>query len=183
MSDIDNNEFEELSLADLAGIDVSEVAEVRYEVLPQMIADFEITSAEFSESTIRSGDNEGHKVFVGKVEIKVLEVKTLLDRAPTGVDKAEYMEGLAGKTYTEQLRIKPGISVGENAQEHQARLAKEMGRVRAFVTDVGGEWGANIVEAVENLKGVTFTGKIEHQTDKQDKTVKYPRLRLDAKRK
>jgi hypothetical protein len=181
MSDFDDD-MNEISLADLAGIDVSDIAEVRYEVLPQMIADFEITEAAFAESTIKSGDNEGHKVFVGKVEMKVLEAKSLLDRVPSGQDKAEYLEGLRDKTYSENLRIKPGISVGENAQEHQARLAKEMGKVRAFVNDVGGEWGANIVEAVENLKGVTFTGKIEHKTDKEDKSVKWPRLKLEKRK-
>lgn len=157
------NETVEMSLADLADIDVSGVAEVRFELLPTGIYVWEITEADMHEG--HNKDNE--KRFHAEVSMKLIEVKSVLE---AGVDK----DSLVGKTYTEKLFLTPG--------DEQEKVMAAIGRIKAFVLDVGGEWSAGLIDNVRNLKGLTFTGKIVHQVDKNDKSVKYARLKLDPKK-
>lgn len=150
----------EFNLADLAGLDTTEVAEVRFETLAQGVFEFEITNAELGE-----GDNkDGEKRFWAEFVLEVKDVKTVLDR---GVDK----DSLIGKKHTEKLYIVP------------AEWEKGVGRIRAWLTDTGLESAGALGQLIEAAKGHLFTGKITHQTDKDDKSIKYARLRLDAKKK
>ena len=158
MSDLDT-----MSLADLADIDVSGIEEVRFETLPLGIYVFEITEADMHEGT----NSEGDKRFHAEVTMKIIEVKTVLE---PGVDK----DAQVGRTYTEKLFLTPG--------DEKEKVMKAMGRIKAFVVDCGGEWQAGIIDNVRNLKGLTFTGKIKHRSDKEDKSIKYARLELDAKK-
>lgn len=150
----------EFNLADLAGLDVSEVEEVRFETLAQGVYEFKINATKLDE-----GDNkDGEKRFWAEIELEVVDVKAVIDR---GIDK----ESLIGKKLTEKLYIVP------------AEWQKGVGRIRAWLADTGLENAGELGPLLESATGHIFTGKIVHQTDKDDKSVKYARLRLDAKKK
>lgn len=159
------SDFAQLSLADLAGVDVSQIEETRFEALPMGAYEFEIVQAEVEESTNR--DNE--KVFKVTVENKIVNTISIL-KVPAGEDKSEYMDKQVGRTITERFTI--------NVEKPQEDIVKAIGRVKSFFTDVGGtDWGANLIENVEALVGLTFNGSVTHQSDKDDKTIKYARLK------
>lgn len=149
-----------ISLADLAGLDVSEIQEIRFETLPQGIYDFKVVSATLEEGTNR--DDE--KRFWAEFKFEVLEAKAIVDK---NVDR----ESLAGKTHGEKLYIVP-----EKAEEG-------IGRIRAFISDLGCENGGALGPIVENTKDHVFTGKITHQKDKSDSSIVYARLKLDSQKK
>lgn len=170
MSDLENNSTDdstEFSLADLAQLDVSEIAEVRYESLPAGLFTFRGTEAKFDEMTNR--DDERRIVLTIKME--VVECKSCVER---GVDKEE----LIGKKHTEKFYIVPEKAV------------EGIGLIRAFLADIGlpNEGPLGGVEGmdpgiVDNFVDHEFTGKIIKQPRKGDPSTKDARLRIDAPKK
>lgn len=154
---------EEFSLADLADLDVSEIDEVRFETLNQGTYEFEITEAGLNEGV----DKENAKRFDATVTMRVIEVKAVLE---AGVDK----DSLVGKSHTEKFFINPGKPADE--------VQKAIGRIRAFVSDVGMDSTGKLGDIVSNLKGHRFRAKIVHQKDKDDKSIVYARLKLEPKK-
>src|SRR5690606_18797869 len=94
--DLDQTEGEDggFSLAQLAGFDASEVAEVRFENLPGGAYIGEGVSAKLEKTTNRDGETR----FVLTLVTQVVEVKAVTER---GVDK----EGLVGKKHTERFYL------------------------------------------------------------------------------
>lgn len=167
MSDLEQNEEMEFSLADLAALDAGAIAEVRFESLPAGIYTFRGESAAFEDTTNR--DDERRIVLTLKME--VAECKSVMER---GYEKEE----LIGKKHTEKFYVVP------------AKAAEGLGLIRAFLGDIGlpneGPFGG--VEGaepgiVDNFPGHEFTGKIVKQARKGDPTTKDARLRVDAKKK
>lgn len=150
---------EGFSLADLADIDVSEIEEVRFSTLPAGAYAFEVIEAGLAED-----EKDGNRRFKANVELKVAEVKAVLEQ---GVDK----ESLVGKTHSERFFVDPS--------KPEEDVKKAIGRIRAFVTDVGMESTGKLGDIVANLKGHIFTGKIVKQKNKDDPSIEYARLRLD----
>lgn len=156
------NETEEFSLADFADLDVSEIEEVRFVDLPAGVFEFIV-----SDSGIEEDEKDGERRFKVNVELTIEEVKAVLD---SKVDK----ELLVGKKHTERFFIKPGAE--------QEEVLKAIGRVRAFITDIGGESAGKLGDIVTNIKGHQFRGQIIKQKDRHDKSREYARLKLDAKK-
>ncbi|MGL5935907.1 MAG: hypothetical protein ACRCZI_09835 [Cetobacterium sp.] len=118
MMDLENEVEEEFSLADIAGLDASEIAEVRFEVLPAGVYVFKGLSAAFEDTTNR--DEERRIVLVAKME--VAEVKSVIDREfKTEEKRAE----LVGKKHTEKFYVVP------------AKAGEGLGLIRAFIGDIG----------------------------------------------
>lgn len=164
---IEENDEIEFSLADLAGIDASEIAEVRFESLPAGAYTFRGESAAFEDTTNRDDERR----IVLKVVMEVVEVKAVAER---GVEK----ESLLGKKHTEKFYVVP-----EKATEG-------LGLIRSFIADIGlpneGPFGG--VEGaepgiVDSIVGHEFPGKIIKQPRKGDPTTKDARLRIEAKKK
>lgn len=167
MSELDQNEDMEFSLADLAELDASEIAEVRFESLPAGVYTFRGESAQFEDGTNR--DDERRIILVVKLE--VVECHTVMER---GVEK----EDLIGKKHTEKFYVVP------------AKAAEGLGLIRAWIGDVGlpneGPFGG--VEGsepgiVDGIPGHEFKAKIIKQARKGDPTTKDARLRLDPPKK
>ena len=156
-------EMEGFSLADLAGIDVSEIEEVRYSTLPAGGYGFEVTEADLGED-----EKDGERRFFAKFDMKVVEVLTVLE---AGVDK----ESLVGRQHIERFFVKPA--------DPKDDVLKSIGRIRAFVADIGMPNAGELGEIIRNCKGHVFKGKIQHQVDKNDKSVVYSRLKLDPAKK
>lgn len=153
----------DFSLADLAGLDATEIQEVRSESLPAGVYEFIGREAKFEETTNRDSE----KRFVLTCKMEVGEVKAVVDR---GVDK----ESLLGKMHTERFYIVP-----EKASEG-------LGRIRAFYADIGlpneGAFGGVEGEPegfVDGFPGHVFPGKIIKQGRKDDPGTKDSRLRIE----
>lgn len=159
----DNGMGEGFSLADLADIDVSEIEEVRFQSLPAGSYGFEVTEADLAED-----EKDGERRFKADIALKIIEVKAVLEQ---GVDK----ESLVGKPHHERFFIDPSKPEDE--------VKQAIGRIRAFVSDVGMDSSGKLGDIVRNLKGHTFVGKIVKQKDKNDKSIEYARLRLDPAKK
>ena len=167
MSEEETSETVEFSLADIAQIDASDIAEVRFESLPAGLYVFRGESAQFEDTTNR--DDERRIVLTCKME--VAEVKSVVER---GIEK----DDLIGKKHTEKMYVVP------------AKAAEGFGLIRAFLADVGlpteGPFGG--VEGMEpgivdGFIGHEFAGKIIKQSRKGDPSTKDARLRLDPPKK
>lgn len=154
---------EGFSLADLADIDVSDIEEIRFIDLPAGVYDWEVTEADLHEE-----EKDGERRFRIEFQIKVLEVFAVLE---PNVDK----ESLLGKQHTERFYIKP--------KESEEEVKKSIGRVRAFVADIGCDNKGKLGDIVRNTKGHTFKAPTVKQTDKNDKSRQYTRLKLEPAKK
>ena len=154
----------EYSLADLAEIDVSEIDEVRFENLPPGVYEFEVTEAGLEEKMNK--DNE--KRFLANFAFKILAAKSVLK---AGISK----EDMVGKTHTERLFINPA--------DTPEKVKEAIGRIRAFVSDMGQDSAGKLGDIVANTKGHTFTSKVVEQKDKNDSSIVYARLKLEPKKK
>lgn len=160
---VDDTANEGFSLADLADIDVSDIEEVRFTNLPAGSFGFEVGAADLEEY-----EKDGVRKFRAVFPLKVNEVKAVLE---PGIDK----ESLIGKEHTEKLFIDP--------TKEEAEVHKAIGRIRAFVTDMGLDSKGKLGDIVRNAKGHVFSAKVVQQADKQDPSIKYARLRLDDRSK
>jgi len=151
------------SLADLADVDVSGIEEVRYSTLPAGAYGFEITEADLGED-----EKDGNRRFYAKFDMKVVEVKAVID---PNADK----ESIVGKNHSERFFVDPSKT------EDEVKAA--IGRIRAFITDIGMNSAGQLGDIVRNAKGHIFVGKIVKQKDKDDKSIEYARLRLDPPKK
>lgn len=160
MVDTTNDLDSGFSLADLANIDVSDIEEVRFVDIPAGIFDWEVTQTDLTEDT-----KDGERRFKVEFALKIIEVKSILE---PGKDPEQFVN----KPHTERFMIYPGKTEEE--------VKKAIGRVRAFVTDIGLDSAGKLGEIVANAKGHTFTGKITKQKPKDDPSHPgYARLRLE----
>lgn len=157
----------EFSLADLAQLDVSEIAEVRFESLPAGLYRFRGVEAKLEEGTNR--DDERRIILTAKME--VVEVKSVVER---GVDK----DDLLGKKHTEKMYIVP------------EKAAEGIGLIRSFYADIGlpNEGPLGGVDGcepgiIDNFVDHEFPGKIIKQARRGDPSTKDARLRIDPPKK
>lgn len=155
---LDNN-ADGFSLADLADLDLEGIEEVRFESLPKGVYEFEV-----AEAKIESDAKDGEPRYKIEFGLKILE---MLSSIEPGVD----LESFAGKTHTERFFIYP--------KKSQEDAAKAIGRVKAFLADMGCATEGKFNPAVLDSKGHTFRGRIEKQKDRNDAAIEYARLRLD----
>lgn len=158
----DNELDDGYSLADLADIDISEIEEVRFVSIPAGVYEFEVGDADLEED-----EKDGIRRFKISFPNKIVEVKSCLD---TKVEK----ESLVGLEIVERFFIDPSKS--------EQDVAKAFGRVKAFIKDIGCDASGKLGDAVRNTKGTVFRSQVTLQADKNDKTKKYPRLKLEPKR-
>ena len=151
------------SLADLADIDVSDIEEIRFVAIPAGVYDFEITKADLAED-----EKDGERRFKAEIEMKIVEAHAVLE---PNVDR----ESLAGKLHTERYFIKPAAA--------QEEVLKAIGRIRAFVSDVGMDSAGKLGDIVRNLKGHTFKAQLTKRKDKNDPSREYSSLKLEQRKK
>lgn len=148
----------DFSLADLAELDVSDIAEIRFETLPQGIYEFICKNPKLDEGT----NKDGEKQFVFTSDNVIEEVVQVLD---ANVDK----EKLVGKSQQQRQNIDP--SDAETG----------IGRIRAYGTDIGIDSTGKLGEVVSRMDGQRFRAKIVHNKDKTDPSIVYARLRFESK--
>lgn len=157
----------DFSLADLAQLDVSEIAEVRFESLPAGIFNFQGVEAKLDKGTNRDDETR----FILTLKMEVTECTALTERGFT-------KEELIGKKHTEKMYIVP------------EKAAEGIGMIRAFYGDIGlpNEGALGGVEGMEpgmidGFVGHEFKGKIIKQARKGDPSTKDARLRIDPPKK
>lgn len=175
MSDINENEVdgeEEFSLADIAELDASGIAEVRFESLPAGSYVFRGVEAQLEDK--QNAQDERRIVMVAKLE--VIECKAVLEK---GYDKEE----LVGKTHTEKFYVVP------------SKAAEGLGLIRAWIGDIGlpnegpfggavsQKTGEPVIGIIDGIPGHEFPANIIKSPRKGDPTQKDARLRLPLKKR
>lgn len=155
MTDTMNDEVE-MSLADIADFDVSDVQELRSESLPAGAYVFEVKSADLTEDV----HEEKGKRFIASFKLEVLECQSVLKR---GVDK----ESLVGKTHTERRYI----TLSGKPQD-------DIGYLRTFIKDLGGNNEGKLGDIIAGTVGLTVAAKITEARNKNDPSKPFARLVL-----
>lgn len=163
MTDVNRgNDGGAFSLADLADLDVSEVAEIRFENLPAGVYGLEVLEADLDEKDNRDGDNRVIAIF----KLGVLECTSCIKK---GIPK----ESLVGKTHTEKRYIVP--------DEGEAKVLEGIGLIRSFVWDMGCENRGKLGEIVRNTVGHRFTAPITERTNPNDRSNPFAQLKLSKR--
>lgn len=150
------------SLADLAEIDLEGIEEVRYENLPKGVYEWEVSKAD-----LVSDSKDGEIRYKAEFELKVVEMLSSLEPGTN-------LDAQAGRTHTERFFIYPKRSEEE--------AGKAIGRIKAFVSDIGAESQGKLGDVVKDSKGTNFRARIEHKPDRNDPSTVYARLRLEKKK-
>lgn len=153
------------SLADLADLDVSDIEEIRFVSLYSGVYDFVVDTAELKEDT-----RDDKRVFIAEFGLKIAEVHAILEPNIT----AEQREKMVDKVHTQKFIIRP--------TESQEDVLKQIGRVRAFITDIGQDSAGKLGDIVRNAKGHAFKATITKSKDRQDPTREFTNLKLDPKK-
>ena len=144
-----------LSLASIAGLDVSDVAELRSSRLGAGLYTFEVTKAFLEETKVKDNTEDRIKAVI---ELKVIEVDTVTEAGFEAKD-------MEGKTHTESWFINPADAEA---------AAKTIGYLKGFVADMGCD-NTGIIGGVEGQpqgfldRTVThrFKAKIVARKDRQ----------------
>jgi len=161
----DDLESEVFSLADIADLDASDIQEMRFSTLPAGIYTFKTISAALGERDNR--DNKPRVIPTFKFE--VVEVKTA--KVPKDFDVQE----LVGKTHQEKVYLVPN--------EGPLKLAESVGRLKAFIWDMGvDEWG-KVQEMLDRCEDNIFDGQIISRANPNDKTSPFAQLKLAPRKR
>jgi hypothetical protein len=154
-----------ISLAQMAGLDVSEVAELRRTDLPEGLFTFEIKSAKLAQR-----EKDGETLFGAMIQCEVLEAKGIVDR---DFASEEAVAKLIGAKHNEFRNIDP------------AQYTDHVGYLKGFLTDIGvpdvsgamggvpdetDDNGNPIVGFLDRSVGHVFAAKIKRTTGKDGVT-------------
>lgn len=157
------NDVTTMSAADFANLDLGDFEEVRYEVIPQGVYGFKIITADMEEGDNRDGDPR----IVITFECEIVEVLSTIKFAGDP-------ESLVGKKQSERFFV--------NILDSDEDKAKAVGRMRAFLSDVGAAADGSLGDAIQNAVETTFHAKITHRKDREDPSVVYTSMRFDKKK-
>lgn len=164
MSDLNTEIF---SLADIADLDATEIQEIRFESLPGGTYDFEVSEATLEDYTNKDDDPRVKVTFKFEV-IGVQGIVSAKAKQP-GFDQ----EDLIGKSHTEKLFIV--------TDEGQKKAVEGVGRVKAFIWDLGCDNVGVFRDIIESTVGHKFTAKILETRNPNDASNPYANLKLDKR--
>lgn len=147
------------SLADLSELDITDIEEIRYENLPAGLYGFEVKEATLSEKDNKDGDNR----IIATFKLEVVTVESVIAR---GVDA----DSLVGKSHTEKAYIVP--------DQGPQKVAEGVGRLRAFIKDMGAPNEGKLANVVAATVGHQFTAPIVERPNPNDRTSPYAQLKL-----
>jgi hypothetical protein len=141
----------QVTLGDLAGLNLDDVSEKRFEALPKMIGIFEVEDAWLGVF----GDGEKAKGGVG-FKAKVLEVLSVNDLEFKGAN-----DELVNKIHTQTFFITSVDSVGY---------------IKAFFKDIGAPYDRDFRSMLAKSIGTRFQAPIGKRKDKNDTDVVYTQI-------
>ena len=158
-NEIDMNETvnmgkDTITLAELAGLSMDDIAEKRGEAFPKGVFNWEVDSEAPPHLAI-FGEGEkkaGFAVF----KLKCLEVLTVSDNEFTGDSN-----DLVGKFHNENFRLGSEDSLGF---------------LKAFLVDIGAPSGLPLIEQLKGCAGLRFQAPISRKIDKNDSDKTYTNI-------
>lgn len=147
------------SLADLSELDISDIEEIRFENLPAGVYGFEVKNAELSEKDNKDGDNR----IIATFTLEVVTVESVIARNIEA-------ESLVGKKHTEKNYIVP--------DQGQQKVAEGVGRLRAFLKDMGCANEGKLADVVAASIGHQFIAPIVERPNPNDRTSPFAQLKL-----
>lgn len=151
--DLNENVFMEgtsITLADIAGLNLDEIKEERFESLPKGVFIFEVEKAWLG----KFGEGEKAKGGVG-VKCKVMDVITCSD--PSVPDPSV----LVGKVHNQTFFI---------------TQLKSIGYIKAFFKDIGAPSDSNFNQMLAKAAGTRFQGPIGKRKDPNDSDKEYTQI-------
>ena len=162
----ENTDGPKFSLAELAEIDVTQVDEIRFEILPKMTAIWKVVDCKLEA--------------IGKDEKPAIQVTCQPTAVIAVVDEA----------YKDQ-ETWPKLLEKKHNENFFVKEAEDVGRFKAFAIDLGiGIPGkdagekiplATLMEAVKSIQ--EFPGRIDHRPSKKDPTMINANLRPIVEKK
>lgn len=162
-----NDDVDNISLLDVLGVSVDDVAEVRFSTIDKGVYLFEIGEVKTDDTRTGTKEMNGEKVKFPMWAVNyLLEIKNV-EQLAEKLSEAQ-REALIGRKFTHQ--------VSQMIVDKREDALKFIGLNKAFVVDVGGVGKGSLKEITESVKGKRFLGTITHQVDKNDTDKKYARL-------
>lgn len=156
------DQFGEVSLLDLMGVDLSQMDEMRFgDIFPRVFAQFECGEPTMDELK----DNKAGSPTFGKVVGALIKFPWkcigILDASNAKADGVEDPTTLVGKTHTEVAFVK---------------AAMNLKYLKAFIADTGGNKNAPLGEAIKSVGGKRIQAIIRHRKDPNDSDKVYASL-------
>lgn len=159
----DNNELftvevngapQSISLLDLAGLSMDQIAEVRgFPQAPEGVAEWKLTAAEVGTGEFND------KAAGGKVKRPYIQFVCTAQAYRTVKDPSLNPADLVGMEHRERFIIKD--------------VLKDLGRAKAFMVDVGQTGSGTLEQLVHNCIGLEFVAAVKHTIDQNDKDKRY----------
>ena len=147
---------EQVSLMDIAGIDMSGVEEVRSTTFPAGLFEFKCTEAKLDVRESKKGDKA-----VVAFTLETMNVKTLVSETDNN-GKSINPEDLIGRKHVETFWI--------------TNPAEDLGRVVAFLNDTGLQATGSLQELLDAMVDHSFQAVMSNKKDKNDSDIVYANL-------
>lgn len=150
------DETQAASLDDIAGVDMNDVEEYRGgEPTPEGVFEWRIKGAEMGTKEVNDKDEGKVNRAVVLFELEAIACRQCKD---TGLDPAQ----LVGTEHNEMFFIKD--------------LAKDLGRLKAFMQDMGLQGAGPLKDLLAGAQGHEFVAAIRHRKDKNDASRVYANI-------
>lgn len=143
-----NGEDTELSLADLAGLDMTDVVEVRSSLTPAGLYHWKIKDAKIDSVDVKDKEDTSQTIPKPVVQFE-LEAQNCMALVDDTLDVGDYINEKFFKTFW--------IST-----------MKDLGKVKAFLVDIGVEGNKTLDVLITEAHGMEFVGKISHAKNKDN---------------
>jgi len=148
-----------VSLLDLAGVDITDIPEFRGgEQAPEGVYEWRVKLAELTSMDVKNGDDPTGPKIPRPVISFHLESLACRNVKDPSIDPTS----LTGISHTERIFLKD--------------LMKDLGRAKAFMTDIGLAATGSVRDLLEQCTGMEFVAAIKHTTDRNDKDRKYANI-------
>jgi len=165
VSIINGGQFIDVDIMALAEIDISGIEENRGgEAAPEGVADWRGMSAAFATAEVEDKEKNS-PTFGQKVTRPVIDFVAEAIGYHNVKDRSLDIASLAGTQHRERFFIKD--------------LEKDLGRVKAFMVDIGMTGAGRLQDLLDSFTGYEFSCAVKHRKDKNDTSRVY--ANFDAK--
>lgn len=148
------DEEQEISLGDLAGLDMSGVEEKHFTVQPAGVYEFKCLDAKLGKMETVNGETA-----VVQFEMEIVNCHAVIGEKAVGVPHVP--EDQIGKKYTETFFLTTSDSLGY---------------LKGFMSDTGFTGSGTLQQMLDAFHGHAFIGAVKHTKDKNDADKVYTNL-------
>lgn len=178
-------EMGNVSMMDIAGLSVDEIAEVRASKIPGGLYEFEIGKQELLDTEGMDDDGLDVKQLTAAfaLGIKGVKILTLPKETP---NPAELIDKVFTHRIKKNLSMRPDGTLlpGKTNADVEAEIIKFIGMVKGFLVDCGCNGTGTLQEMCAGSVGTRFTAPIQLRKNKRDKDADpWPNLVTDKIKK